>query len=231
LAFILSTNVNAQESPRDEYDTFARFGNYDDFTEYVCEHVKKPEPITADAKGIIAITVLIDTAGNASVFKIGKKISPDVDAEFTKAVLSSPKWKPATLHGKHVQVYFTIQIGIDLNKSTGTLTTDTSIGRIYNAVEINPSFPGGEKAMAEFIDKTMRYPAMAKQNNTQGRVFIQFVVETDGSLSDLKILRDPGNGLGDETIRIFKQSPKWIPGMRKGKVVRVQFTEPVNFTL
>jgi TonB family protein len=109
---------------------------------------------------------------------------------------------------------------------------DTVIdNRIFNAVEIAPSFPGGMQAFNKFIAQNIQYPELAKQNNVSGRVFIQFIVEKDGSLSDLKILRDPGSGLGDEAMRVIKSSPKWKPGMQNGKVVRVQYTVPVNFSL
>jgi protein TonB len=103
--------------------------------------------------------------------------------------------------------------------------------KIFNAVEINPTFPGGEEAFGKFLRDHIRYPAVAKENNTQGRVFIQFVVERDGSLTDLKILRDPGSGLGDEAMRVLKISPHWKPGIQNGKPVRVQYTVPVNFSL
>lgn len=103
--------------------------------------------------------------------------------------------------------------------------------KIFNAVEINPSFPGGEAAFGKFLQNHIRYPAIAKENNITGRVFIQFVVERDGSLTDMKILRDPGSGLGDEALRVLKSSPKWTAGIQNGKPVRVQFTVPVNFSL
>ncbi len=66
---------------------------------------------------------------------------------------------------------------------------------------------------------------------TQGRVILQFVVEKDGSLSNIAALRDPGNGLGEEAIRVLKLAPKWKPGVQNGRNVRVQYTIPVNFNL
>lgn len=102
---------------------------------------------------------------------------------------------------------------------------------IFNAVEIQPTFPGGEEAFGKFLRDHIRYPAVAKENNVQGRAFLQFVVEIDGSLTDMKIIRDPGSGLGEEAARVLKISPHWKPGIQNGKKVRVQFTVPVNFTL
>jgi len=101
----------------------------------------------------------------------------------------------------------------------------------FTAVEINPEYPGGEAALGKFLQKNIKYPPVAKENGIQGKAYIQFVVERDGSLTDVKSLRDPGAGLGEEAIRVLKLSPHWKPGIQNGKPVRVQFTIPVNFSL
>jgi protein TonB len=126
------------------------------------------------------------------------------------------------------------QIRIDEPVGNSDIKDVTEAGdgdKIFNAVEINPQFPGGEAAFGKFLRDHIRYPAVAKENNVTGRVFIQFVVERDGSLTDLKVLRDPGSGLGDEALRVLKISPHWTPGIQNGKPVRVQYTVPVNFSL
>lgn len=102
---------------------------------------------------------------------------------------------------------------------------------IFNAVEVSPTFPGGEQEFGRFLAEHIRYPAKAREARTTGRVFISFVVEKDGSLSDIKCLRDPGDGLGQEAIRVLNISPKWNPGIQNGRRVRMQFTVPVNFML
>jgi protein TonB len=111
------------------------------------------------------------------------------------------------------------------------VTESTDDKKVFIAVEVNPLFPGGEAAFGKFLRDHIRYPAVAKENNVQGRVFVQFVVERDGSLTDMKILRDPGSGLGDEAVRVLKISPHWSPGIQNGKPVRVQYTVPVSFSL
>ncbi len=109
--------------------------------------------------------------------------------------------------------------------------TEAVDNTVFSAVEINPEYPGGEAAFGKFLQKNIKYPAMAKENNIQGKVYITFVVERDGSLTDIKIVRDPGSGLGDEAERVLKISPHWKPGIQNGKPVRVQYTVPVNFSL
>lgn len=109
--------------------------------------------------------------------------------------------------------------------------TEATDNQVFTAVEIQPEYPGGEAALGKFLQKNIRYPSVAKENNVQGKVYIQFVVERDGSLTDIKVLREPGSGTGDEAVRVLKISPHWKPGVQNGKPVRVQFTLPVNFSL
>ncbi|MGI4020793.1 MAG: energy transducer TonB [Janthinobacterium lividum] len=101
----------------------------------------------------------------------------------------------------------------------------------FAAVEKLPAFPGGEAAFGKYLSNTIRYPPVAKENNTQGRVIVSFVVEKDGNLTDIKVLRDIGGGCGPEAIRVLQKSPKWTPGIQNGKPVRVAYTMPINFTL
>ncbi|MVN20044.1 energy transducer TonB [Mucilaginibacter arboris] len=101
----------------------------------------------------------------------------------------------------------------------------------FAAVEKLPQFPGGEAAFGNYLSKSIRYPPVAKENNTQGRVIVSFVVEKDGSLTDIKVLRDIGGGCGPEAVRVLSKSPHWTPGIQNGKAVRVAYTMPINFTL
>ena len=97
--------------------------------------------------------------------------------------------------------------------------------------EDEPVFPGGMEAMYKFLEDNIKYPQLALENNIQGRVYVSFVVEKDGSISNPILLRDIGGGCGQEAIRVVKMMPKWTPGMQSGKPVPVQFNLPVNFVL
>ncbi|WP_454804447.1 energy transducer TonB [Mucilaginibacter phyllosphaerae] len=103
--------------------------------------------------------------------------------------------------------------------------------QIFTAVEQVPSFPGGDGAFGKYLGNNIKYPAIARENNVQGRVVLTFVVERDGSLTDIKVLRSLGSGTDEEAIRVLKKSPKWKPGIQNGRPVRVQYSIPVNFTL
>lgn len=98
-------------------------------------------------------------------------------------------------------------------------------------VEENPEYPGGDAARMKFLAENMKYPPAARDNGIQGKVYIQFVVEKDGRITNARVLRDIGGGCGAEALRVVKSMPKWKPGKQQGRAVRSQFTLPVQFTL
>ena len=102
---------------------------------------------------------------------------------------------------------------------------------IYNAVEQMPEFPGGMPAMMEFLQTNIKYPKDAIKQNVGGRVMVMFVVETDGSLSNVRVARKVFPSLDAEAVRVVKAMPKWKPGKEKGRAVRVNFTMPVVFSI
>ena len=102
---------------------------------------------------------------------------------------------------------------------------------VLTIVESMPGFPGGEKARFEYMAQNLRYPAKARDKRVQGIVYVSFVVEPDGSITNPQILQGIGHGCDEEVIKLIKNMPKWNPGMQRGKPVRVQFNMPVKFTL
>ncbi|MBW6479452.1 MAG: TonB family protein [Bacteroidales bacterium] len=102
---------------------------------------------------------------------------------------------------------------------------------IFTIVEEHPKFPGGDAALMQFLQSNLRYPREAMQNGIQGNVFVTFVVEPDGSITDVKILRGVGGGLDEEAIRVVNAMPLWVPGKQSGDEVRVQFNLPIRFVL
>lgn len=117
------------------------------------------------------------------------------------------------------------------NSNEQTKSTIDDNDEVFTVVEEDPEFPGGMEAMYKFIADNLSYPSLAKDNNITGRVFVSFVVEKDGSISNVKTMRDIGGGCGAEACRIIRSMPNWIPGKQRGKIVRVQYTLPVNFNL
>ena len=102
---------------------------------------------------------------------------------------------------------------------------------VYNQPEVMPEFPGGMEAMMKYLSENIKYPEMAKQKNTQGKVLVTFVVEKNGSISDVKVAKGIGDGCDEEAVRVISAMPKWKPGMQNGKKVRVSFAIPISFRL
>lgn len=102
---------------------------------------------------------------------------------------------------------------------------------IFTVVEDQPSFPGGEEARIRYLNENLRYPQMAREAGIQGTVFITFVVERDGSVTDVRVLRGIGGGCDEEAVRVVRNMPRWTPGRQRGQPVRVQFNMPIRFVL
>ena len=102
---------------------------------------------------------------------------------------------------------------------------------VYDQVEQMPEFPGGMPAMIEFLQTNLKYPEDAIKQQVGGRVMVMFVVETDGTLSNVRVARKVFPSLDSEAVRVVKTMPKWKPGKEKGRPVRVNFTLPVVFSL
>ena len=103
--------------------------------------------------------------------------------------------------------------------------------QVYKTVENMPVYPGGDDARVKFMIENVKYPAEAIKKNTQGTVFVDFIVQSDGALRDVKVQRGIGSGCDEEAVRVIKLMPKWVPGTEKGKPVDVQFVMPVKFKL
>jgi protein TonB len=117
-------------------------------------------------------------------------------------------------------------------KDDGPKVIETPVQQeIFTVVEEQPGYPGGEEARIGFLQQNIKYPEEAKELGIQGKVFVTFVVEVDGAISDVRVLRGIGGGCDEEAIRVVKSMPKWVPGKQRGVPVRVQFNLPIKFTL
>ena len=103
--------------------------------------------------------------------------------------------------------------------------------QIFQVVEEMPEFPGGQAECMKWLGKNMKYPQISQENGVQGRVIVQFVVNSDGSIVDAQVVRGVDPYLDKEALRVIGLMPKWKPGKQRGKAVRVKFTLPVMFRL
>lgn len=103
--------------------------------------------------------------------------------------------------------------------------------KIFEVVEQMPSFPGGPSALMQYLSENIKYPVVAQENGVQGRVVVSFVVERDGSITDVNVVRSVDPSLDREATRVVKAMPKWLPGKQNGQAVRVKYNVPVSFRL
>ena len=103
--------------------------------------------------------------------------------------------------------------------------------KVFDVVEVMPSFPGGQGALFEWLSKNIKYPVVAEENGVQGRVIVTFVVERNGSITDVQVVKSVDPSRDKEAVRVVKAMPHWIPGKQNGSAVRVKFTVPVTFRL
>lgn len=108
---------------------------------------------------------------------------------------------------------------------------DPDEGKVYTYVEEMPTFPGGENEMYSYIKKNVKYPALARENNISGKVYVNFVVDKDGNIKDVKLIRGIGGGCDEEALRVIKSMPNWKPGKQNGRSVPVSYNMPINFSL
>lgn len=101
----------------------------------------------------------------------------------------------------------------------------------FTSLDTTPAFPKGMEAFYQYLASSLKYPEEAKKNNVEGKVFLSFIVEKDGKLSDVKVIKGLGYGTNEEAVRVVKASPNWNPGKIKGEAVRVQYNLPISFSL
>lgn len=103
--------------------------------------------------------------------------------------------------------------------------------KVYEVVEVMPEFPGGQSELLKYLARNIKYPAESFKNKEEGKVQMAFIVNKDGSISDVRVLKSATPALDAEAIRVIKSMPTWTPGKNKGKAVRVSYTAPIYFKI
>lgn len=193
------------------------------------ENINYPEEAAKkNIQGRVIVQFVVETNGTISNIEVIKSMHKLLDAEAMRVVGAMPKWKPGTLQdGKAVRVRYTLPVQFALQGKKA----EADKGQVFERLDDMPDYPGGMKAMMQFLSNNTIYPKEAIEQNIQGRVIVTFVVEADGSLSDISIARGIHELLDAEAIRVIKLMPKWKPGVKDGEPVRARFTVPVQFKL
>lgn len=185
------------------------------------------------------VDCVIDEQGNVTDFEFKQTPKDPAVAKELERCLGMLKYKPAIYKGLTVKC--TWNFWYDGNKSLLPEEPEEQISnveaekkvedKVFDAVEQHPSFPGGQGAMFSYINNNLQYPEKAKENGVQGRVSVKFIVEKDGSISNVEVNRSVDTDLDNEAIRVIKSMPKWNPAKQNGTEVRAYYNVPILFRL
>jgi TonB family protein len=204
-------------------------GGLDAFRDFLIKNLKYPARAkSAKVEGRVYCQFVVEKDGSLSNINVVRGIGYGCDEEAIRVLAISPKWNPGTQNGKTVRVSYTIPIFYQLPKEKVEVTPAAPKN---TDVEVLPSYPGGLVEFGKFLGMNLRYPKEAKDKNIEGRVYVSFVVEKNGSLTDPKVLRGIGYGCDEEALRVIKLSKNWNPGTQNGKAVRVSYTIPIFFQM
>ena len=217
-------------------------GGMEGWGNYLRGNLKYPK-LAKDKKvtGRVILSFIVEKDGSLSEIKVLRGIGSGADEEAVRVLKASPNWRPGIQNGKSVRVAYTMPIFFQLANHPpipGNTDGDKAAQRTlppdvkdFASVETLPEFAGGMAGWGKYLSANLKYPEIARKNNITGRVIMSFIVEKDGSLSDIKVLRGIGGGADEEAVRILKASPNWKPGLLNGNPVRVAYTMPIFFQL
>ena len=199
-------------------------GGMDELGIFLSNNIKYPIKALKDGvEGRVFVNFVVGKDGSVIDSKVIRGIGSGCDEEAIRVIESMPNWIPGKQRGQAVNVSYNLPIRFALDEKE----KDT----IFKVVEVMPVFPGGEKKLMSYLGNNIKYPEKAKKDGVKGRVFITFVVEKDGRIDNVELLRGIGSGCDEEAMRVIKSMPKWSPGMTNGEPVRVQYNLPIKFAL
>lgn len=199
-------------------------------------------------QGRVLVSFVVNTDGSIEEIKAMRSPDPALSKEAERVVGLMPKWKPAMQGDKAVRSRFYLPIMFRLkgdetqkpdsvkadmaaNDVPQAASAESGDEKVYEMVETNAQFPGGDQECYKWLAQNMKYPVKAQEEGVQGRVVVSFVVNRDGSIVDVKVIRSPHSSLSKEAERLVKSMPKWKPAMQGGKTVRSRFSLPLMFSL
>lgn len=215
-------------------------GGMDSLVAFLGNNIKYPQSAKdAGVEGTVYVNFIVEKDGSVSSAKTTRSVSENCDTEAIRVVSSMPDWIPGMQNNKTVRVSFNLPISFKLSdkKAESKITRiividDINNDSVFEVVEQMPEYPGGFAAMSTYLGKNIKYPEQAKKDKISGRVFVSFVVEKDGVVSGVKILRGIGGGCDEEALRVVSAMPNWKPGKNDaGKAVRVKYNLPIKFAL
>lgn len=213
-------------------------GGVEAYAEYLADKQQYPTAaLQSGTQGTVTVNFVVEKTGSISNVTVAQPVSPELDAEAIRLIKGGPRWTPAQHRGgvvrQRVNVPITFQIPANAGGTAAALGGAAAEGSTTQIVTPDqPARPvGGTDVFFEWIQQNQKYPALARQRKVQGRVMMEFVVQKDGSLTDIKPIKRMGSGLDEEAIRLIKAAPKWQPATYKGQPMKQKMVLPVVFTL
>ncbi|RSK35262.1 energy transducer TonB [Hymenobacter metallilatus] len=214
-------------------------GGVEAYAQYLADNQHYPTAaLQAGAQGTVTVTFVVEKTGSISSVAVAQPIHPELDAEAIRLIKGGPRWTPAQHRGGVVRQRVSVPITFEIPAETGASAPAVPAGGTAASPTtqlVKPDQParpvGGTDAFFEWIQQNQQYPALARQKKIQGRVMMEFVVQKDGSLTDIKPVKRLGSGLDEEAIRLIKAAPKWQPATYQGQPMKQKMVLPVVFTL
>ena len=218
-------------------------GGMSGLMKYLSANIRYPEAAhKAGTQGRVTVQFVVGKDGSIGDVSILRGVDPALDAEAIRVISGMPKWKPGTQKGEPVNVKYTVPVMFRLTPEpvekidemivVGYRNPDAPVtGEVYETVDKMPEFPGGMTGLMQHLSKNIRYPAEAHTNNIQGRVVVSVIINTEGKVTNAKIVQGVAPSLDAEALRVTGTMPDWIPGTKDGKPVNVKYTFPVVFRL
>lgn len=200
-------------------------------------------PQVAQEQGIEGTTVVefvVNKDGTVSDIKLLRDVGSGLGEESVRVISRMPNWTPGSHEGELRRVALRVPIKFRLSEETkkqAAAAKKEAADDVFMKVDQMPLFAGTEnqdesfKAIMSFVKENLHYPAVAKKQGIEGTTVVQFVIDTDGAVTDVVLLRDVGGGLGEESIRVIRSMPDWVPGRQKGELRKVMLRLPISFKL
>jgi TonB family protein len=207
-------------------------GGQNELLKFLAKNIVYPAAAKKDnIEGMVVVQFIVGKDGSILSPHIVLGVGGGINEEAMRVISMMPNWKPGLQRGQNVNVQFNLPIRFKLEGQTVASKQNAAPKDVFMVVENMPEFPGGSDALLDFLAKNIHYPSVAKANGVEGMVAVQYIVETDGSISDAQVVKGIGAGCDDEALRVINSMPKWQPGLQKGQKVRVKYILPIRFKL
>ena len=222
--------IDSIKLPENQTDRLPRYpGGINQFVKDVYDHTFLPQNTKLDElKGTFLFSLTIDSMGQQRDLHLVDTEEGFVAEALLKSCSSlSIPWKPATYLGKNANFTYLIPFQFAVNERA----EESDMSKVLMIAEKMPEYPGGELQLRKDIAMNIRYPVYAQKSGIQGKVFVSFIIDADGGVRNVRVVRSVDPSLDAEAMRVVKKLPKWIPGEDHGKRVCVSYTVPINFVL